>query len=122
MSDETRDLSAAEEAVATYSKKCGSSSEEEAMHDLLADMMHLATRQGFRLSWEQAWDNYAAESGRCKHCGLTEQEVIEDTEALEEPEAEAARKVCGGYEDFFGDVGPHEYEWDAIEADRRAGA
>ena len=119
MSDDTRDLSAVEAVVALYEERCGSGDPATTAQDLLTDLMHYASREKFHLNWDAAWNHYAEESGRCHWCGQTEQEVIEDSEALEEDEAEEFRNTCGGHEDFTGDVGPHKFEWDDIEEDRR---
>jgi len=123
MSDDKRDLSKVEDVVANYANKCGSSSEEEAMHDLLTDMMHLATRQGFHLSWARAWDHYAAESGRCKYCGMTKQDLAEDADEPDNPSSVQERlESCEGYFQKHGDIGSHDFEWDDIEEDRRTSA
>jgi hypothetical protein len=95
-----RNLLAILQAKEKWQQHNGADSDENALKDMLSDMLHLADRLGVYLDIDGAKDNYSAEAGICD-CGITPQEAYErDPDTLYHSE--------------------HVYVPDDIEMDRRS--
>ena len=52
--------------------------DETTLRDMLADLLHLADALEVPLHVREAMDDYEMEAGRCRHCHMNPQEILED--------------------------------------------